>query len=73
MEGSEVVFSGVGVALVTLFDGSGALDADATAALAARLVDLGVAALIVAGTTGEPMSLDREERVALSYPGRRSG
>lgn len=59
------MFSGVGVALVTLFDGSGALDADATAALAARLVDLGVAALIVAGTTGEPMALDREERVAL--------
>jgi 4-hydroxy-tetrahydrodipicolinate synthase len=60
-----VVFSGAGVALVTLFDGSGALDADATAAHAARLVDLGVTALIVAGTTGEPMSLDREERVAL--------
>ena len=59
------MFSGVGVALVTLFDTSGAVDADATAAHAARLVELGVSALIVAGTTGEPMSLDREERVSL--------
>ena len=64
-EGSALVFSGAGVALVTLFDGSGNVDAEATAAHAARLVELGVTALIVAGTTGEPMSLDREERVAL--------
>ncbi len=53
------------MALVTLFDASGAVDVEATAAHAARLVELGVSALIVAGTTGEPMSLDRSERVAL--------
>jgi dihydrodipicolinate synthase/N-acetylneuraminate lyase len=53
------------VALVTLFDASGALDAKATAEHAARLVELGMSALIVAGTTGEPMALEREERVAL--------
>lgn len=60
-----MVFTGVGVALVTLFDRSGAVDAPATAAHAARLVELGVSALVVAGTTGEPMSLDRDERIAL--------
>lgn len=59
------MFSGVGVALVTLFDSSGAVDVDASAAHAAKLVELGVSALIVAGTTGEPMALDRAERVAL--------
>lgn len=59
------MFSGVGVALVTLFDESGTVDAEATAGHAARLVELGVSALLVAGTTGEPMSLDRDERVAL--------
>lgn len=59
------MFTGIGVALVTLFDSSGALDAEATAAHASRLFDLGVSAVIVAGTTGEPMSLTREERVTL--------
>ena len=59
------MFQGVGVALVTFFNSSGALDADATAAHAVRLFDLGVSAVIVAGTTGEPMSLTREERVTL--------
>lgn len=59
------MFSGVGVALVTLFDASGEVDAEATAAHAARLVELGMSALIVAGTTGEPMALERQERVAL--------
>lgn len=59
------MFTGVGVALVTLFDSSGAVDAPATAQHAARLLELGVSALIVAGTTGEPMSLEREERPAL--------
>ncbi|HEY5651907.1 MAG TPA: dihydrodipicolinate synthase family protein [Acidimicrobiia bacterium] len=59
------MFTCVGVALVTLFDSSGAVDAPATAEHAARLVELGVSALIVAGTTGEPMSLEPEERIAL--------
>lgn len=59
------MFKGVGVALVTLFDSTGAVDAPATAEHASRLMELGVSALIVAGTTGEPMSLEREERAAL--------
>src|SRR5436309_12149511 len=59
------VFEGVGVALVTLFTDDGSLDAPATADLAAQLVDLGVRAVVVAGSTGEAASLDRDERVDL--------
>jgi 4-hydroxy-tetrahydrodipicolinate synthase len=59
------VFEGVGVALVTLFNDDGSLDAPATADLAAQLVDLGVQAVVVAGSTGEAASLDRSERVEL--------
>ncbi|MGH9286064.1 MAG: dihydrodipicolinate synthase family protein, partial [Acidimicrobiales bacterium] len=51
-------FRGVGVALVTLFDERGGLDAGATADHAARLVELGVAAVVVAGSTGEAAALD---------------
>jgi 4-hydroxy-tetrahydrodipicolinate synthase len=59
------VFTGVGVALVTLFDERGELDAPATAGLAAQLVDLGMRAVVVAGTTGEAAALDAGERVVL--------
>jgi len=59
------LFSGVGVALVTLFDDDGGLDAPATARLAAQLADLGVRAVLVAGTTGEAMTLSPDERGAL--------
>jgi 4-hydroxy-tetrahydrodipicolinate synthase len=58
-------FRGVGVALVTLFDDDGELDAAATAEHAARLVDLGVAAVLVAGSTGEASALTLAERLAL--------
>jgi len=58
-------FRGVGVALLTLFDGDGGLDGPATADFAAGLVDGGVQAVVVAGTTGEAASLDPEERVSL--------
>lgn len=61
----EPIFRGVGVALVTLFDERGELDAAATADHAARLVGLGVAAVVVAGTTGEAAALDPAERLAL--------
>lgn len=64
-ERRETVFRGVGVALVTLFDEGGALAAEATAEHAARLVDLGVQAIVVSGTTGEPAALEPEERVEL--------
>jgi 4-hydroxy-tetrahydrodipicolinate synthase len=61
----EPVFTGVGVALVTLFDDHRALDADATAGLAAQLVELGADAIVVAGTTGEADALDDDERLQL--------
>jgi 4-hydroxy-tetrahydrodipicolinate synthase len=56
------LFAGVGVALITLFSEDGELEARATADLAARLVDLGVAAVLVAGTTGEAATLTLGER-----------
>jgi 4-hydroxy-tetrahydrodipicolinate synthase len=55
----------VGVALVTLFDEDGELDAESTALHAAHLVALGVRAVVVAGSTGEAATLTPEERVAL--------
>ncbi len=56
------IFTGVGVALVTLFDDEGEIDAPATADHAARLVEAGVSAVLVAGSTGEAATLDAEER-----------
>src|SRR5215213_6480194 len=56
------LFTGVGVALVTLFSEDGGLEAKATADHAAGLVDLGVAAVLVAGTTGEAATLTPDER-----------
>jgi 4-hydroxy-tetrahydrodipicolinate synthase len=61
----DPVFTGIGVALVTLFDAQQQLDADATAGLAARLVELGADAIVVAGTTGEADALDDDERLQL--------
>lgn len=59
------LFSGVGVALVTLFDQSGDVDEQATAAHAADLADRGMRAVLVAGSTGEAGTLSPEERVRL--------
>lgn len=59
---NEPVFVGVGAALVTFFDHDGNLDADMTAEHAARLVDRGIRAIVVAGSTGEAACLDGEER-----------
>ena len=59
------VFEGVGVALLTLFAGDGEVDVAATAEHAARLVELGVRGVVVAGTTGEAAALSPEERAAL--------
>jgi 4-hydroxy-tetrahydrodipicolinate synthase len=60
------LFDGVGVALVTLFDVAGELDAPATADHARRLVDGGgVRGLVVAGSTGEAAALDPDERSRL--------
>jgi len=62
---AETLFSGVGVALVTLFRDDLSLDAPASASLAAQLVELGVQSVVVAGSTGEAASLDASERVEL--------
>ena len=61
----EPVFTGVGVALVTLFDEDGEIDVAATAAHAARLVEAGLQAVLVSGSTGEAPTLSAEERVLL--------
>ncbi len=53
------------MALATLFDDDGELDAEATAAHAACLVALGVQGVVIAGSTGEAATLSPEERVAL--------
>lgn len=63
--GVAELFSGVGVALVTIFDAAGAADPAATARLAADLVARGMRAVLVAGTTGEAGTLTPDERVAL--------
>ena len=59
------IFTGVGVALVTLFDEQGGLDATGTADHARRLVERGVQAVVVAGTTGEAAGLEPGERAEL--------
>src|SRR5215218_1997400 len=69
---TEPLFTGVGVALATQFDETGEVDAKATAAHAATLVDLGIRAVVVAGSTGEAAALTATERVALLTEVRRA-
>lgn len=59
------VFTGVGVALITLFTEDLAVDVGATTALAVDLVEAGLSAVLVAGSTGEAAALDPQERTAL--------
>lgn len=61
----EPIFTGVGVALATFFDDDGEVDAKATGDHARALVELGIQAVVVAGSTGEAASLSPEERIAL--------
>jgi 4-hydroxy-tetrahydrodipicolinate synthase len=61
----EPVFTGVGVALVTLFDEDGEIDVPATAAHAVHLVERGIRGVLVSGSTGEAVALSAEERVLL--------
>ena len=58
-------FSGVGVALVTLFGADGEIDPGSTGKLAASLAGRGVAAVLVNGTTGEAGTLTGAERTEL--------
>jgi 4-hydroxy-tetrahydrodipicolinate synthase len=66
------LFTGVGVALVTLFDDDGEVDAKATAEHAATLVELGMRAVVVAGSTGEAATLTDAERTGLLTEVRRA-
>lgn len=58
-------FGGVGVALVTLFDAGGGVDAEATARHADDLVRRGMRAVLVNGTTGEAGTLTDAERITI--------
>src|SRR5579875_835070 len=61
------IFTGVGVALVSLFDRSGRVDLAATADLAADLAGQGMRGILVCGTTGEAgMLVDGERRAIIS-------
>jgi dihydrodipicolinate synthase/N-acetylneuraminate lyase len=59
------VFTGVGVALVTIFTEDGAADPAATAALARDLTDRGIRAVLACGTTGEADKLTDAERTTI--------
>jgi 4-hydroxy-tetrahydrodipicolinate synthase len=59
------LFSGVGVALLTMFGASGDLDPGSTAALAADLAERGMRAVLACGTTGEAGTLTDAERVEI--------
>src|SRR5271154_3237727 len=61
----QTPFSGVGVALVTIFDPDGQIDPAATARHAADLVSRGMQSVLVNGSTGEAGTLTGDERVAL--------
>ena len=57
--------SGVLVPLVTPFDERGAVDLDALRGLAAGALDAGASGVVALATTGEPTSLDDDERAAV--------
>jgi 4-hydroxy-tetrahydrodipicolinate synthase len=65
MASSEPIFRGVGVALLTLFDKVGNADIDATIAHAVAVVDRGVHAVLLAGTTSEFWALTESDRIDL--------
>lgn len=56
------LFRGVGVALVTPFNGDGAVDLDALDKLLSHVIDGGADALFACGTTGEPSTMTIDER-----------
>jgi len=68
----STLWTGPAVALVTFFDDDGAVLPAETAAHAARLVDAGLRAVLVAGSTGEAAALTDDERAALVAAVRRA-
>jgi dihydrodipicolinate synthase/N-acetylneuraminate lyase len=59
------LFTGVGVALITLLDTDGGVDTTATAEFAGELAGRRVRSVLVCGTTGEAATLTDAERVGL--------
>ena len=59
------VFTGVGVALVTIFADDGSADPAATAALAGDLTERGIRGVLACGTTGEAATLTDAERASV--------
>ena len=66
-------FRGVGTALVTPFDGSGRVDLPTFSRLCERQIEGGAAALVVAGTTGESVTLRKSERASLLFAASEAG
>src|SRR4051812_23482813 len=62
---AAALFSGAGVALVTLFDDDGRLLVEETVEHAVDLVERGITAVVVSGTTGESWALGVDERLEL--------
>src|ERR1700709_2686981 len=58
---AAALFTGAGVALVTLFDDDGRLLVEETVEHAVDLVERGIAAVVVSGTTGGAWALDVRE------------
>jgi 4-hydroxy-tetrahydrodipicolinate synthase len=56
------VFTGTGVALVTPFKANNAIDYDALSSVVEHVIEGGVEFLVALGTTGEYVTLSREER-----------
>ena len=59
------IFSGCGTALVTPFLMDGSVDWDSLDRLVEAQLAGGVSCLVAAGTTGEPATMTREERLAV--------
>ncbi|MCU1462016.1 MAG: putative Dihydrodipicolinate synthase [Acidimicrobiales bacterium] len=66
------VFTGSGVALLTLFDDDDQLLVDTTAELAQNLLGDGITAFLIAGTAGEFFLLEDHERIELVASVRRA-
>jgi 4-hydroxy-tetrahydrodipicolinate synthase len=63
--GPEAPFGRLLTAMATAFDADGAVDLDATAAIAAHLVDHGHDGVVVSGTTGESPTLSVADNAAV--------
>lgn len=66
MAAAAALPTGIGVALVSIFDDDGRLDIDATTQHAESCVARGVTSILIAGTTGEPWRLSGTDRIDLA-------